>query len=340
VQAKKILLAFAVLAIFYGCKKQSQPAIKTSSLPEISVTGFATTGNAPIRGDKIYNLLGYGYDITGKYADTSAVRSQAINIAAFGTDNPDRVVFDESKTSASQIINAKDAEDFSQQLSARLDESNGFKFFKGSVTAPFPGQNALSAKYVYGNYAMIIQQKRIKTNASNGLLMNYLTPAFTHDILALSAADLVKKYGTHVLADIVLGAKLNIMYQAETTAPTRAASEFAGFNFAIKKVFGLFTGSLDPINTTDLQTISSPQIVYEAAGADLSKIKVNTTSRTPTVDVADWHLSSTEAGAAFIDISKSGLIPLYALIADPARKATVQSYITKYLMDQQVKLAN
>ena len=338
---KRIFLGLIVLAVYSSCNKVNNlvdPTIATD-LPDIVVTGPKINNNF-IQANKTYNLLGYGYDVTGKYADTSAVRSSAINVAALDINNPYSVNFNGSTYSGWETINAVDAADYSSQLSNMLSETTGLNQFKGSITTPFPGQNSFSPKYIYASYSYIFRHKKIAITADYDLLKHYLTPAFIQDSQNLTPADLVKKYGTHILADISIGAKLNVTYQAETTSPTRKAALKAGFNYAMGKVFNLFTGSLDPINTTDLQTVSSPKIVYDAIGADLSKIKVNTTTSTPTVEIIDWANSSTASGAAFIGIGikKNSLIPLHELISDPVQKTAVKTYIAGYLTSQQVKL--
>ena len=339
---KKILIPLAAIITLYSCKKSNISSVSPAKLladSSILVSTVPTNpANSVLKVDKTYNLLGYGYDITGKYADTSAVRGQAINVDSYDVNNPGRFVIDASKTATSLIINAENAESYSEQLASRLAASRGLKQFKGSLTSPFT--DALSSNFVYGNYAVIIQQKRVKMQNSFDLLKKYLTAAFIHDNQALSATELVKKYGTHVLSDITLGAKLSVIYQAKTSATDRLASESAGFRYAMNKVFGLSTGALDPINNVDLSTVSSPKLVYEAEGADQSLLKLTATSKIPTLNITNWRLSSTEVNAVFIDISENGLIPLYELIADPVKQSSVKEYITNYLTIQQVKLAN
>ncbi len=341
---KKNLILLIVIIAFYSCKKSNvSPNGPAKMLPDSNiVVSSPQIGpvNSALNIDKTYNLLGYGYDITGKYADTSAVRSQAINMAAYDANNPGRVSNLYYTMSTFHIINAQNAESFSEQLSSGLAASNGLKLFKGSLVSVFPDVNALSSKYVYGNYTVIIQQKLVKMDVNYDLLKQSLSTGFVHDIGALNAADLVKKYGTHVLSDITLGAKFNVTYQAQTSSDNPLASESAGFRYAIGKVFGLFTGELDPIDSLELDAISSPRLVYEAEGADQSKLQLNTTSKTATLDITNWLTSSTEDSAVFIDISENGLIPLYELISDPIKQAAVKLYITNYLAAQQVKLVN
>ncbi|QJD95202.1 hypothetical protein HH214_04570 [Mucilaginibacter robiniae] len=313
----------------------------TTSIPEskITVIGPKVLANYPgIQGSSTYNLLGYGYDVTGKYADTSAVRHQALNVDAYITNNPDRFIINLASSSYAEAFHTENAENFAQQTSYWLTATKGLKLFKGSITIPFPDSDALSRKYVYGSFSQVIQRKRLRYMENYDLLKNYLTLDFSRDLSTLSAASLIKKYGTHVLSDVILGAKFNVYYQAVSTASDRKISETAGFTYALQKVFGLFSGSIDAVTDERLKTISSPKVVYEALGADVTKIKVNKLDDNTNVSIVDWHSSTTIDNSVFIDIGENGLVPLYELISDPTKKLEVKNYITSYLIAQQVKV--
>lgn len=342
---KKNLYVLVLLVLLYSCKKTAENTTVevpvTDKVSEISVTGPRNSNSiSVVQGDPTYNFLGYGYDITGKYADTSSVRSVAINIPEYIVHNPGRFDYARNITSSAQVIMAANAEDFSRQLSTRLNESNGMKYFKGSITSSFPTQGSLSKKYMYGNYTYFMTYKMLKMDVVNIIATNYLTPGFSTDIQGLSAAALVAKYGTHILAQIMLGAKFNVTYQAETSASNFSEVSKAGFTYAMKKVFGLSTGVVDPINMTDLQSISTAKIVYEGIGSDITKLSIDSTSKTTTVNISKWSEGSTDKNIKFIDILQNGLVPLYDLINDPLKKAEVKKYITQYLLDQQVKLVD
>jgi hypothetical protein len=70
------------------------------------------------------------------------------------------------------------------------------------------------------------------------VLENFLTPEFKKNRQTLSAANLVKKYGTHVLSNVHIGATFNVFYQAATNASDRSASQITGFTYVLRKVFG------------------------------------------------------------------------------------------------------
>jgi len=340
---KKTVVFLSFLCAIYSCKKSNQtPANNISLTPAkitVSTSALAINNTTP-QGSPTYNLLSYGYDITGKYADTSAVRSVVFDIAAFDANNPGRFGISLTTVGQSKVIYGQNAENFSSQLSVGLAETTGFDDFKGSITSVFPAPDAFSKKYVYASYSYIIQVKSVGFTGDSTLLAKYVTPQFSQDIQLLSPADLVKKYGTHVLCDIDLGARFNVIYQGATSNTNTFSAVFAGFNYAMGNVFDLSTGSLDPINKNNLATISNPKIFYNAVGGDLTKLNEFNTTDGKKIIIQDWQNSATLANAVFIDINKNGLIPLYQFISDAAQKAKVKAYITSYVAGNQVKLTN
>jgi hypothetical protein len=345
---KKYLPLLAAVLLCQSCKKSNENLIaKTpetiAAEHEIVVSGTKLLSNQTgIQGDVNYNLLGYGYDITGKYADTSAVRNPVIDIATFVLDNPQRVMSFQAVKSGFDVISSGNAEELSHQLSSSLETTSGFNFFKATITSAFPDQDALSKKYVYTYYSYIARQRIIRLMNYTDLLKHYLTPSFTRDIQLLSTSDLVKKYGTHLLTGIHTGNRFNILYQGEMKNDyNRAEVARTGFIFTLKKVFHLFSGSLDPINLSNLENLKSSKVFCEVRGGDASRIKIDRTTKVPTIDIQDWTSNFTEKQTVFVGIDqRNGLIPLYELIPDPSKQAEVKDYITSYLSSNLVKLIN
>nr|WP_199082116.1 hypothetical protein [Pedobacter sp. ASV19] len=266
----KYLPLLAAVLLCQSCKKSNENLIaKTpetiAAEHEIVVSGTKLLSNyTGIQGDVNYNLLGYGYDITGKYADTSAVRNPIIDIATLKINDPQRIMSFQAVKSGIEVISADNAEELSNQLSSSLEATNGHNFFRATITSAFPNQDALSKKYVYTYYSYIARQKIIRVMNYPDLLKSYLTPSFTRDIQLLSTSDLVKKYGTHLLAGIHTGNRFNILYQGEMKNDyNRAEIARTGFTFTLKKVFHLFSGSLDPINLLNLENLKSSKVFCE-----------------------------------------------------------------------------
>lgn len=332
------------LAIFASCKKSTvsnpeTPAPETIKEMNIAVTELNPSSAVAVQqGTPGYNFIGYGYDITGKYADVSSVKAQAINTLAYAAAYPNDIDVSHSTSGGFNCMYAKNAEDYSSKLSMNLSASNGMNLFKETITSAFPGQDVISDKYIYAQYEYAMTWKTVRTYWGDHSLQNYLTTQFTNDVQTLTAADLVKKYGTHVLSQIKIGQKFDVYFQAKSTGNDTLHSSIVGLTYTLKKAFGLPTGYLDLLKANEVNAISEPKLVYESVGGDPSKITKTITSKGTQIDFFDWLPTCTENTAFFIDILPNGLTPLYDLIADPTKKAEVKGYITSYLEQNQVKI--
>jgi hypothetical protein len=333
---KRTLLALLSLVALGACKKSQNEIVRekvdvVQKDIAIAITGANLETDLTQQGNSTYNLLGYGYDVTDKYADAESVRAEVIDVPSFVANNPSRFDLGRSSQAYSKRIDAENAEDLAKQFTQKFEILKDFKLFRNSIINTFPNENALNNQYLYGYYSNVVEQKRLKINYDL-TQSNNLTTTFTQDLATLSAEKLVEKYGTHVLSDIKLGAKFNVFYQAQTSKSVRKEVGATGLNFALNKVFSLFAGNLDPLDYNLLNANNSAKVYYDAVGGDLSKLKISPTK----IDIKDWHLSATEDKSKFIDIAENGLIPLYELIKDAGKKAEVKDYIIKYITENQV----
>jgi hypothetical protein len=338
---KKSLL-LAALWVLASCKKPNAPDPETTAPETVKEMNFQVTGpkaasSAPVQqGSSKFNFIGYGYNVTGKYADTSSVKMPAINIDAYAAAYPNRVDLSHTTSGGAESMYAKDAEDYSYKISSKLNESKGMRLFKHTITDAFPGQDALSDKYIYAQYVVAITWKTIRTNWGDAGVKDYLTPEFKSDVQNLTPENLVKKYGTHILSGVTLGEKFNVYYQAKSTANDKLHSSIVGFTYALKQVFGAASSYYDVLKPAEINAVSEPKLVYEVIGGDPSKINHNVINGKTQVKFSDWVSTCTEDKALFTGVVS--MSPLYMLIDDPAKKAEVRDYITSYIEQNQVKL--
>lgn len=327
-----------------GVKENTNPEPEKETFPkiEIDVSGPVGKINKPVhQGNGEYNFLGYGYDITGKYADSSAVREMAIDVVAYSKDHSGRIINWQSlETNSGYMTAAIHAEELAAKISQRTTATAGTKSFRQSITSFFPENTALTTKYVYGDFMRVIQYKDLRFNWLPSQIEPYLTPAFKNDIQALSAAGIVKKYGTHILKEIYLGAKIHGIYQAISSSSNRSRIAEAGAEIAFKAVLG-YIHSIDPgFTTADYKNILSAKIIYEVVGGDLAALKENRSATPVKVEFLDWVKTVNKEGAMFIDIKPNGLLPVYDLISDPVKRSAVQQYVETYIKEQEIKLIN
>ncbi len=337
---KFFLLVITLIVFISSCTKDSGQISNGNEIPSTEIeVAILDSERAHLiqQSDALYNFLGFGYDVTDSYSDAHSVRAAVIDMPKFVSQNPSRFDLGKSTQRYWNTTSAVNAEDFAYQLSKRLIETNGFKLFKNSLPHRFFNDDTFDKKYIYGNYALISEVERIKINFRFESI--FLTPTFKQDVNILNAAELVKKYGTHVLQDIKLGSKLSVYYQAQTASVDRINVSKTGLRYVMKKFFGLSTGELDPVNFSLLNANSSAKIFYEATGGDVSLLEKTTINGNQFINPTNWSNSLTLANAKFIDVAENGLIPLYDFIEDSQKQGIVKDYITKYISENQVVIS-
>ena len=282
-----------------------------------------------------YHLLGYGYDVTGEYADSASARKQVIDVAKLHAAWPTSVVNGRSTSSSAFNAAKQDAEGLAYAISMQTDDWRFFGnkeqdyklYYKKEISSYFPNSDAFSAKYVYGRQSIELMNRILFLAGGDG----YLTPSFLSDIKTHSPSELTEEYGTHVLTRINMGAKLTILYQSETGQKDREEAAELGFSIALAKTFGSFSGYLDHIGKQSATGNFSQKISFKATGGDVSKIKTMVDSKTgiTRIDYSDWIASISSASPEMIDIQN--IVPIYQFIDDPDKRTEVKKYFEEYL---------
>ncbi|WPV00564.1 MAC/perforin domain-containing protein [Mucilaginibacter sp. cycad4] len=337
----KVLLAGMFItsaSMLTSCKKELALVPETNEKPSKLATRDAGVGP--------YDLLGFGYDVTGEYASSNSTTYQVVDIAKIALAEPNRFVTDLNVTQYFESHSGSTAEDYSQNLSYSTGASLTVGAFSGTINEKFREFGSLSSKYSYADASMLIRQKRLKFDAPLSLIKSsYLTPVFKSDVNSMTAQQLVTKYGTHVLTDIILGAKLSLYYRSQTTIKDRALSAKAGAE--AKGLFGIFGASTSIAYQDSLINSNFDQTLrYETVGGDGSKGlllgDMKPLESTPAVNIGNWQSSCTRENAAFIQLgnSSTNLILLSDLIDDPTKSTAVKNYINQYLANKHVHLSN
>ncbi|WP_171972590.1 MAC/perforin domain-containing protein [Mucilaginibacter polytrichastri] len=330
---KKIAIFLFAVALWTSCKKQDTLS-EQKSIPTPTKKTFSA-------GDGGWDVLGYGYNVLGIYANSSATTFQIINVAQLKADYPDKIETDLSKTQTADLNIGSDALSYLKTIAPNISIGTDTSAkFKATIKAAFKDSTAFSSQYVYSSYNLIIQQKRLKINSTIDLLKNYLNANFVNDVQNQSAAYVVSHYGTHVLTDAILGAKLDMIYRSATTSTDRKSASSSGLDIGIKNIFNISTG----LNTTSAQSSKnySSTLHYATHGGDPSKALIGDISlngTTPaTINITSWQNSSTVQNAELIDIGSTGLVEISQLIADPVKASALHNYIIQYLAANQASL--
>ena len=328
------LASLALLLLVTGCKKNI-------SDPESPSQKNNTEVNSG--GDKRFDLLGAGYNISGKYANVESAQNQVLDVEKIFSNNILNIKKNDGAQTYFTSNFGENAVDYSLKLSQSITAGLGdIKVFGGELSTSYNSTDSFYSKYAYASISMMITQRHLRIDVSRDELMrNYLTDKFKSDLNSLSNADLIARYGTHVLADITLGARFDLNYRAETNSTKRTEAVKSGA--VVKGLFGVFGMTANFEEDKSLATSNFNQTLsYRTQGGDGSKgaigeISLDASSNTK-INIGTWQSGCTLDNATLIQIEKNGAIPLWELIEDPAKSSAVQSYILQYLRDKQISL--
>lgn len=293
-------------------------------------------------GHPIYDVLGYGYDVTGRVANSISSRLSVIDVDKFASKEASALPPNKDVETYFKYNVGENVSTYASSFSQRYNATAGLKVFSGELNYNLRDTSTYTSKYIFSSMDQIIKQKQWRINSTTANLRdNYLTAHFSADVVSLSARDLVTKYGTHVLTDIKLGAKLTVSYRAESSNSNRVNSALAGLKFnGLAKIFGINA----TFNTENTETLSNynQTLFYNTLGGDgsvslIGEIKLDN-STTPSINISEWQRTCTQANAVLIDIAEDGLLPLNLLIKDQTKSEQVRVYINQYLASKSINM--
>lgn len=301
---------------------------------------FPQSVNTRSAGDDVYDILGYGYDITGPYLDTKSSRA---------------IVFDTNKLLEKGLItpykleesrfrysSGKDVIDFTTNMSSSLQMSTPgiLKVIGGaSLNIAFGGNSHYNSDYsfAYCTQQYIDSRYRI-SEADINVLKTCLTKQFIERLSTYTPEQIVEEYGTHVLKDIYLGAKFEVYYMAKSTSSSKKESINAGLGaslFSLFKMDGKFQYDESLAITNKEQSLYYFTIGGDpAVGVQGSLNPENS----PSIDIGKWMASVKSSTPKFIDVDNNSqsFIPIYELVTDPTKKQTLKAYIDNYIKSKEV----
>ena len=330
---KKLFLFMSwVMLILSGCADED--------IIERNSPSFPQSVNTRSAGDGVYDILGYGYDITGPYLDTKSSRA---------------IVFDTNKLLEKGLItpykleesrfrysSGKDVIDFTTNMSSSLQMSTPgiLKVIGGaSLNIAFGGNSHYNSDYsfAYCTQQYIDSRYRI-SEADINVLKTCLTKQLIERLSTYTPEQIVEEYGTHVLKDIYLGAKFEVYYMAKSTSSSKKESINAGLGaslFSLFKMDGKFQYDESLAITNKEQSLYYFTIGGDpAVGVQGSLNPENS----PSIDIGKWMASVKSSTPKFIDVDNNSqsFIPIYELVTDPTKKQTLKAYIDNYIKSKEV----
>lgn len=338
---KQILFCFSSLLMLFmsSCSTEELNSEVTTESPVAKANNRLSASK--FAGDGIYDVLGHGYNVAGEYANATAADFKVIDIDRFKLEQANRLISENTFSQEYTEEYGENAESYSKMVSTKVNATAGIPLFKKTLSAGFNSavttNNKFEGKYIYGSYNLTIKQKRIRFNATTDMLGDYLTPEFVQDLQTKTPQQIVEDYGTHVTLDIYTGAKMDILFQAETRSQSRDRAARIGVKVGMKDIFDVDV--TNDVNTSESSMNYSKKLAYKTRGGDPSKGLVgdlNLDQTNPKINISNWQNSSNASNSVLVDFGSNGLVIIYDLVKDAAKKVQLKAYVDQYLIDNKV----
>lgn len=192
-------------------------------------------------GDGKYDVLGHGYDITNSYLDPKGCGALIFDINELEKKN----LIQPYKLEESQFRyeSGKDVYEFTSNMSSsvKIDEPGFMKVVAGgALNIAFGGNYTYSSDYSFAYCTQEYVDSRYRIAESDiNVLRTCLTQQFIERILTYTPQQIVEEYGTHVLKDIYVGAKLEVYLMAKSTNSSKKENIEASLGVSLLKIFNL-----------------------------------------------------------------------------------------------------
>lgn len=351
---RKLHFVFIGFLFLWGCSEEEKLDVKLD-------TSEACTRTA---GDGKYDLLGYGYDITGEYLGENSTRFKVLNVDSFVKNNKDR--FDnpflgiiEQKCSAgedaqsflNQIIIDSNFSGSVANISANKNVTNDKKImgeFSGTFKLGFNSntQYSYSSKYSFARAEILKKQRRYYLNTNIKTLSRYLSSAFVEDLDRYSADKIVEMYGTHVLTDIIVGGTYIAYYKStiveENSHEEKVNTVSAGVKFNLSKI------GLDANGSWSKKEVKEANVKNSNWNCEVKSVGGSTSGTTVTlnsnqgptymINLGAWSQSVDDLHSSLVDVNWDGAYPIYELIEDSEKKAKLKKAVEEYIESKKKKM--
>ncbi|UAK42286.1 hypothetical protein K8P02_19345 [Bacteroides nordii] len=304
--------------------------------------------------DGLYDLLGFSYDVTGKYLDVDVAKRTVVNIEGFVNDYADRFYYPATHQGSMSVYSGATALDYLEEIKNKNSISNTSEneieglSLSGNIkiTNELNSKYSYSTKYSFARADVVRRVKRLYLDATPSMLLPYLTSSFKENLKQLSPDKFVETYGTHVLCDITIGGRLSFTYRSVINATSNTAEKKrtveAGLKFNVSK----YGADLQSSHLSeDIQTWNSKNSSWnlwiEYAGGTNSGTVITYTSEdqpTPTINISAWENSVTVQNAALVDINWEKAYPIYEFITDSLKKKEITAAVKKYIESKKIEV--
>lgn len=342
----KKLFYFVILAcILYACSSDSDftPEDETPSdvyelkaIPDKEV--IFKTYPASMK-----QILGAGYDVTADYLSPEAIKAPIIDLEKIYNSDIDVFTRMPANSSEPRDYTGENAKAFltditNSQAPENINSNHLLSIGTILKHKEFQSDYNHSSQYSFASSEQLFTAERWNFTPFYTLekyKYRYLTQEFKNDVTSMTAEDIIKKYGTHLLVDVGIGARYRGLYR--TTVPTAtSAADIARITLisALTKIAqqGLSTGSGVSGWEEEVAKSIGGQLILEFYGGDTTLLP----SQPTRADINAWWKSFSEENYTLTKIIQNKALPVYKMIEDATKREQVKDAIEKYISNQKL----
>lgn len=297
--------------------------------------------------DSKYKELGLGIDLPGDYLSLSAVKAPVIDVIKFEKDFSTRIIRKGGEPSGQRYsykntFYGNNSVEYIKSMDISLNADFGNKIgekkdkFAKTISGNFSSKQSYASNYTFFWQDECIEVgKAYFVEKDVAVLQKYLDAGFLYSLANKTPATIVSEYGTHVLIDITLGGKLSLLYRSEVVKTSKETTAKAGFSLVLSS-FGL--GGSGSTNTQLINNNTSTFLYAKSSGGTKSISESWDFNNGPlkSISTSDWNGSVNFANCVVLNIQKA--VPIYELVADPAKKAQIKADVEEYMADRWLEL--
>jgi hypothetical protein len=278
-------------------------------------------------------VLGSGYDLTGRYADSSEIKWPVLDLNRLIAAN--RVERDENQRTADfKTVTGRDITEYTKNLADGIGRNvsvgggatiYGISFsgsFSREVRERFSSDLINRSEYEFATRSSNITRDAFFIRNQN--LTPFVNPSFINDVNTMTADQIISRYGTHVMLGAILGARLdhNMAVRRKSQTGSATINSLVAFSFDVR-IMGIGGGVN---NNRELESrfgqmfdISSMRTNTKAFGGSPELAQAVHTD----LDYNAW-IASIAGNEVWTDYYQDSLVPLYDFITDELFGARAQ----------------
>jgi hypothetical protein len=318
-----ILLLFLLVIIAPGCNKSS-----TEPEPNPNPVGNLLPG---------VSYMGYGYNIFGEYAKAEYVKSplleykdyQTVTVQDKSYNIPSEIQYLNINTADFKSVYGLNSYQYRESLGIKADLGASIPAFGLSITNIFSEEQYRSNYEAFCTVQNIIRKWKLTLPYTDlDKLKSMLTDEARNDIANLSPDVLFNKYGTHFIAELLIGARADYntcLVKSQTTSSIKNNFQICA-EASFKK--GTGSGSYNMVTEQELQTFESNSFTNTKVSGGKSEYG-SYIFQTGNYDKWIESIDNIE-NLTIADFTDNSLIPIWELCADDARKAELSAAFDTY----------